>query len=462
MGHQHHFLSRLDRVSLPHVELALSLYRDPDLVRHVVRLPHVPADAERVAIALDHDDEGPSVIVTREGTFVTCLGAGMRPTGRPVVTRVQLDGVIARANDLRKRNAARRQLGAAGDIGTLLGRLRRAGEELSREELVALSSLQPFLLQRFVGMLAQIHMELPTAQRTLARIAHRTRIDRPQFVPALQAYWKDAWAAGHLSVLIGLSARELLELLPPEVRSFPNVLMEDTLRTAPTGLFLRVAWTVGKMGKTVLQDQKRIFEDPKSGLISVFCAGLALLVLGLRHKKLRAEVRKTILSSSPVSVGDDSSGRDMAASLTRQGVTIAFDVQDRALEHHLEVGRRILFERGQKLPADSPFRFASESLCPVSLGMLAALDLDGDVHDPESLVGLYTLLPWLATANAEDLYWPQEAGRALRQPWSLQRMTTVLTRMKPIAPVAEGPSRSGPCPCGSGKKHKRCCLVGPP
>jgi uncharacterized protein YchJ len=28
MGHDHHFLSRLDRVSLPHVELALSLYRD--------------------------------------------------------------------------------------------------------------------------------------------------------------------------------------------------------------------------------------------------------------------------------------------------------------------------------------------------------------------------------------------------------------------------------------------------
>ena len=46
MGHEHHFLSRLDRVSLPHVELALSLYRDQPLLRFLladVSLPDVSA-----------------------------------------------------------------------------------------------------------------------------------------------------------------------------------------------------------------------------------------------------------------------------------------------------------------------------------------------------------------------------------------------------------------------------------
>jgi len=40
--HAHHFLSRLDRVSLPHVELALGLYRDDDMLRYILR-PRPPA-----------------------------------------------------------------------------------------------------------------------------------------------------------------------------------------------------------------------------------------------------------------------------------------------------------------------------------------------------------------------------------------------------------------------------------
>lgn len=42
MGHQHHFLSRLDRVSLQHVELALTLYRDHDLVRYLLARLSIP------------------------------------------------------------------------------------------------------------------------------------------------------------------------------------------------------------------------------------------------------------------------------------------------------------------------------------------------------------------------------------------------------------------------------------
>src|SRR6476646_4114282 len=91
--HAHHFLSRLDRVSLGHVELALSLYNDAPLVRYVLSSASLPEGAARVAISLDDPREGPFIVVTRDGHFVTCLGAGMRPGELPVIARSHLDAL---------------------------------------------------------------------------------------------------------------------------------------------------------------------------------------------------------------------------------------------------------------------------------------------------------------------------------------------------------------------------------
>src|SRR3954462_3480849 len=110
MGHEHHFLSRLDRVSRPHVELALALYRDDALLRYVLDSVHLPERAERVAISLDDPHEGPFLIVTREGRFVTCLGRGMSPGEWPIVTRGQLDGITAKLDDFRARVEAKEKL----------------------------------------------------------------------------------------------------------------------------------------------------------------------------------------------------------------------------------------------------------------------------------------------------------------------------------------------------------------
>lgn len=92
--HAHHFLTRLDRLSVRHVELALTLYRDEELLRFALAHVRLPRNAQRVAISLEHPEEGPFVLVTREGRFVTCLGAGMHQH-HPVITRAQLDGAFA-------------------------------------------------------------------------------------------------------------------------------------------------------------------------------------------------------------------------------------------------------------------------------------------------------------------------------------------------------------------------------
>ncbi|HEY6463295.1 MAG TPA: hypothetical protein VIY73_24175, partial [Polyangiaceae bacterium] len=77
MAHAHHFLSRLDRVTREQTEFALGLYRDDAAVRYVLEQVKLPPEAARVALAVDDPREGPFVLVTRDGKFVTCLGRGM-------------------------------------------------------------------------------------------------------------------------------------------------------------------------------------------------------------------------------------------------------------------------------------------------------------------------------------------------------------------------------------------------
>ena len=85
MAHDHHFLSRLDRVSAEHVDLALSLYRDHALLRFVLQEVGLPEGAERAAISMDDPREGPFIVVTREGRFVTCLAKGMLVDDLPII-----------------------------------------------------------------------------------------------------------------------------------------------------------------------------------------------------------------------------------------------------------------------------------------------------------------------------------------------------------------------------------------
>src|SRR5579863_9583178 len=93
--HAHHFLERLDRVTREQMEFALGLYRDHEAVRYVLDHANVPGGVDRVAIAIDDAREGPFVIVTVDGRFVTCLGKGMRHDW-PVVPRGQVDALLAK------------------------------------------------------------------------------------------------------------------------------------------------------------------------------------------------------------------------------------------------------------------------------------------------------------------------------------------------------------------------------
>jgi len=80
----------------------------------------------------------------------------------------------------------------------------------------------------------------------------------------------------------------------------------------------------------------------------------------------------------------------------------------------------------------------------------------------EGLVLLFASLPWVSRAQPEDLYWPADGLKALRAGWQPEQAARVLRDTEVANPVAEparvqaAPGRNEPCPCGSGKKYKRC------
>ena len=148
VGHAAHFLRRLDRVSDGHVELALTLYRDDALLREVLARASLPESAERLAISLEDPVEGPFIVVTREGRFVTCLARGMLVSDLPIITRERLDIAAARVTRMRERLErvrALRESGADGEAALAFKRMQQQGPRFAREDAEVLERVQPLI-----------------------------------------------------------------------------------------------------------------------------------------------------------------------------------------------------------------------------------------------------------------------------------------------------------------------------
>jgi hypothetical protein len=468
MGHAHHFLSRLDRVSLPHVEVALDLYNDVPLLRFILDTARIPERVARVALSLDHPEEGPFLVVTREGRFVTCLGAGMSAGDLPVITRGQLDGIAAKAGVLRSRmDAALRLAGPMGGVGKLLRRIHEAGDDLSREEIVAIAGLQPLYAFELFWCLFAASQDVIEARKVL--IPHLRRSDKlyPHFRGALRSYWNTLWSIGHFSVLCTLDGWAGVERWPEEARGLMAVapLAWAGVREGLGPLALRGLWAVGRVGKRMLPDYKQRYREAGSPLALV-AAGGALAAIGLRHAGTTAEVVKALRVPPPAAEEEGPLGELLrlvhdplvAVVAPEEGSPQDFV----ALHRKLGAGRCLALAK--LVPPGSPLHFTREEDVPDELALPSAVNDPFDfMSDPRLCVALFALLPWVARAAPEQLYLPREAIRAGQIPWAPEHSVAHLrqhrdyygnqnARRRPA-----GPARKGPCPCGSGKKYKRCC-----
>jgi hypothetical protein len=288
MGHAHHFLSRLDRVSLPHAELALGFYNDVPLLQFILQSVRLPEGAARVAISLDHPENGPFLVVTREGRFVTCLGEGMSPGELPVITRGQLDGIAAKAGLLRERMAeARRMAGAKGGVGKLLQRVHDAGDELSREEILAISGLQPLYAFEFFQFMFAAADDLKAAREIFLLDLRRTDRLKPHYDGALRTYWNTFWSIGHFAVLTALDGARPLERAFEALQELDPYVPISWLgvREGNTALALKTAWAVGRLGKPLLTGCKLRYRKANTPL-SIIDGCLGLGTIALRAKSV--------------------------------------------------------------------------------------------------------------------------------------------------------------------------------
>ena len=319
MGHADHFLSRLDRLASAEVELALQLYRDPELLRSILNAVQLPGAAERVAIALGEVDAGPHLVVTRDAHFVTCLAQGMATGELPIVTRGQLDGLSNRFGTLRERLALATRLTGAGSseraCSLLLRRVLTAADTVSREDFLAVSTWEPLLSAAFLDT----YLAMSAKLSQLGHVLRNVRWPKGKRDQALHDYWNLLHAAGHLALLgtMGGDSEHFQELTGTEL-SLRSAFSFALTSSSATKFIVQGAWATGRLGKRVLPAYKRALAEDVA-LFDWLDTVFALVAIRRRSSGLRAEVAKALRAAPAMTP------RSAEAARLREVMRSAFD-----------------------------------------------------------------------------------------------------------------------------------------
>jgi hypothetical protein len=459
MGHAHHFLSRLDRVDAQETELALSFYNDPKLLRAVIERARVPERAERVAVALSKDREGPHVIVTRDAQFVTCLGRGMKIGEVPVIPRAQLDAIAANEQELRRTIATIRNLEAhKSEYLRLMQQIYTMGDAVPRETIETLLATQMIAGVSYFQSFVTIAGDLDGDIRLAAKL-RRNRLRSPE-IDFVRTLWERIWAVQHLMILMSCDEiRDCASEDTPRAEMTRKVLgfgLVDTFAAFSSFSFhARGLWSVARLGKVCLPSLKRALSVLNHGAKrrAVF---FALVGLGMRHARLRAEILKAISvrGNTPfekIHAIEHQYASDMFATCESQVSQV-----NEIIQLAYEPMTPSLVARGL---IDRPERQAiPENVC-LALGVGG----DADMDSPELSEQLSMMLPAIARGDAPSLYLPHSWLQHFSKPWQPAQTFDLIDRFKKMRPrptvVRSEPKqgRNDSCSCNSGKKFKRCC-----
>jgi ATP-dependent protease HslVU (ClpYQ) peptidase subunit len=463
-GHDVHFLERLERVSAEHMEMALSLYQDPELVRHILEQVKIPDGVERVAIALGEQDPAPHAIVARSGAFVTCLAAGMVVGSAPIITWDRVEAIGERFRDLRERMRDYDRRSKRTRTGHLFSRVVTAGDSMSREEFIALSAWAPIAQGVFLKELTESLKQLDDIGRQLGHIAH----PRPRDHRLLEGYWASFWAIGHWTLLLGIEGRELYEQLNND--ALGEIVGTPAFSMRHLGLALRGLWAVGRIGKPVVGAMRRAMHKASSS--DRICElMLGLTVIAERNSKLRGIVDKGLAVRD--FAGTTPENTKLLAEYA-DGITGAmrhvFANPEETMSGWRALGTlRVSEESEKRLPEGHPLRYVEVDdvlEVPELIAYPAAVESDGDPFDlsTQSHSHMLMAVPWLARCEAEDFYFPENYLRATgirrfdpdRAMTLVKRRQMLVGRGETVRHAEPRPGRNDKCPCGSGKKFKHC------
>jgi hypothetical protein len=457
MGHDEHFLERLDRVATDHMDLALGLYRDHELVRYILTHLRLPEAAERIALALEDGGSGPHVVVARDGGFVTCLGPGMSTGALPIVSRAHLDGLVSKVERVREGMALARKRGF--DQTRLLARIESAGPAVAREDYLAASAM----LGPAVPLLAGVYASwASTLDEIYPLLQTPRRLDPAARRRAEQDLARGAWAMAHSAlILVDSAERQWVRdwaTLPAHEKGSPwEVLMMQNAFP----FVIRAAWLAGRLGKPMLASYKARFAQAANPM-TVREAGWGLLSMALRHASLRSEALKALQSPPPPRAAAEP-WVESAQAIFREAAVAVQTKEEQLYDEAMSLGRDFAIVRTHDLPESSPYRFAERAQVPDDVVLPALFDASYDVSNGERAGDLMLIgVTAAARASAADFYFPATLLHVLGPPRleeigsSLVEMRRTLFGVSKTVRRAEKPGRNDPCPCGSGKKYKKC------
>jgi SEC-C motif len=466
MGHAIHFLERLQRLSMPQADFALALYRDSELVRHILGQLKLPEGAERVALAVENGPDTPYVIVARDGGFVTCLGKGMSVGEAVVVTRERLDRLCAERVEFRQ--ALQRVRSNTGIARQLFVRMYRGGRGLSREDFHTLRHLYPLYSRKLFEITTELADWLQDFRDKYRPARYRRR--NAAALESLKMYWESSWAMGHLVALLGTRLREFLTSVAVEAGTEAISGFTISWLTAYAGstpVAVRGAWAASRAGHDVLPSYKEVFET-SSDFPLLMDSLVVLTAIGLRHRKLRAEVRKTLSRRRNPIFAPDSPHREalrMQKLLPLYERVLDAEESD-MLAFHRMIGGGMAVDGAASLPPDHPVRGLRIEDVPEYLAYIVPLLNDTNLfRDVQAQITLPALLPWVVSVDIEELYLPADVVTA-SAPFQADAVLAQLDDYADLTAqsvpwVREAtPGRNEPCSCGSGKKYKRCCGAG--
>jgi hypothetical protein len=455
MPHDAHFLERLDRVPRQHVELALGLYRDHELVRAILADARVHADAGRIALALEDGGEGPHVVVARDGGFVTCLGKGMSTGALPIVSRALIDGLALRVERVREGLALARKRGL--DETKALERLESVGSAVSREDFRGASAM----LGPAVPLLLGTYTSWATALDEMYPLLLSHRGEPARMRPAERNLAIGAWAMAHSAmVMVDSASREW-------VRDWASLPAHNDLTpwsfltmTSAFPFVVRAAWLAGRLGKPMFASYKTRFVKAINS-IDQREAGWGLACMGLRHAALRADAFRTLRSPPPNA--DREPWAVAGFKYFDEVIRILEEKEDLLREEGISLGRDFVVVRTEGLPESSRYRYTRREDVPEELSLPGLFDAWYDANNGER--GADMMLRGViaaARARAEDFYFPAPLLHAIGDPdlesqgASLVEMRRALVGVPQTVRRPARPGRNDPCDCGSGKKFKKC------
>ncbi len=451
-NHYTHFLRRLDRVTEGHLELAMSLYGDHELLRLVLDRSELPEGAHRVAIALGPVHEGPYVVVTRHGHFVTCLAKYMRPKEMPIVRRAQLEAAAKDLERMRERLERVRRLEEEVDDARTIARLKAidlGSTSLPREDFLELARWDALLggetHHQFLANFAACQEALPK----IVRIRANKRSAREDEV--LRAWWGSFWTASNLHVLanigdvyarcdaIGQASEGLVTLPVGLLSSFAAAQARPFVQHTA-----RAIWSSLRHTSHVLDHLSSVERDEPFTRMLVDST-LTTIALGSRCG--RSEALRQLRAPAAA----DPAFETEIAPLLRDALRDPEEALDAFTLYAQEL---VAAERGgdpRKVPADAARAIA------------VAGTSDWRV-DPLARQGLARALPWLAAADASELFvpraWCEPVTYSPLRAVSLARSLETHLHLERPQPVRRAPAleRNERCACGSGQKYKRCCM----